>query len=201
MRKINPLNSPGLDRDVDIIISFLFDENAAPLDDRLKLRWEQIQKCDSLTKTYVSRHKVAKLLVKFYPDITYRHALTIFDQCQEIMGHHSGKHQEFWVDLVMSNMADNRRKADAKGDYKTVSMIDRDMMNAVKDLFANGNHIPLEEFQLPDVHFGFFPELLGIKVPDNYMELIQKEIEVKHRASFGDTIPYQDIQPNEQPGE
>lgn len=164
--------------DDEIIIEHLISDNPKPLSKALQTKLERLDECRDLIRQYGSRVRVAKVLMNSYK-ISRAQAYRIFESTQSVFGTTQKTSREFWLDILMGFMIDDRQKALIKQDYRSVSSIHKNMIAAVEKLAGDKDTIPFEKVQPPQIVIGFFPETTKVELPDDWEDQVKKIIKPK----------------------
>ncbi|WBL42380.1 hypothetical protein PBT90_16715 [Algoriphagus halophytocola] len=166
--------------DDEIIIEHLISDNPKPLSKALQTKLERLDECRDLIRQYGSRVRVAKILMSNYK-ISRAQAYRIFESTQEVFGTTQKTSREFWLDIIMGFMIDDRQKALIKQDYRSVSSIHKNMIAAVEKLAGDKDTIPFEKVQPPQILIGFFPETTKVELPDDWEAQVKQIIKPKRK--------------------
>ena len=166
--------------DDEIIIEHLISDNPKPLSKALQIKLERLDECRDLIRQYGSRVRVAKILMSNYK-ISRAQAYRIFESTQAVFGSTQKTSREFWLDILMGFMIDDRQKALIKQDYRSVSSIHKNMIAAVEKLAGDNKTVPFEKVQPVAVMLGFFPELTKVKLEDDWEDQVKELIKPKRK--------------------
>lgn len=166
--------------DDEIIIEHLISDNPKPLSKALQTKLERLDECRDLIRQYGSRVRVAKVLMNSYK-ISRAQAYRIFESTQSVFGTTQKTSREFWLDILMGFMIDDRQKALIKQDYRSVSSIHKNMIAAVEKLAGDKDTIPFEKVQPPTILLGFFPDSTKVPLPDDWEDQVKQIIKPKRK--------------------
>lgn len=167
--------------DNEKIIEFLIqDGDDIRLSKSLQEKLERMDFCHDLIKKYGSRTRVAPQIMKMYA-VSKAQAYRIFQDTQDVFGSTQKTSREFWLDILLGFMMESREKASKKGDFRSVSAIEKNMASAVEKLAGNKDSVPFEKVQPPPIMIGFFPETLKVELPDDWEEQVKKIIQPKRK--------------------
>lgn len=166
--------------DDEIIIEHLNSDNPIPLSKALQTKLERIHTCRELIRDYGSRIRVAKILMNTY-QISRAQAYRIFESTQVVYGSTKKTSREMWLDIILGFIMDDRKKALLKGDFRSVSNMQKNMITAIEKLAGTNESIPFEKVQPPPVVIGFFPEKLKVELPEDWEDQIKQIIKPKRK--------------------
>lgn len=166
--------------DNEIIIEHLMSDDPKPLSKALETKLERLDACRDLIRKYGSRVRVAKILMNDYK-ISRAQAYRIFESTQDVFGSTQKTSREFWLDIIIGFMIDDRNKALLKGDFRSVSAMQKNMIAAVEKLAGNNETIPFEKIQPAPVMIGFFPESMHVNLPDDWEDQVKQLIKPKRK--------------------
>jgi hypothetical protein len=167
--------------DNEKIIEFLIqDGDDIRLSKSLQEKLERMDFCHDLIKKYGSRTRVAPQIMKMY-GVSKAQAYRIFQDTQDVFGSTQKTSREFWLDILLGFMMESREKASKKGDFRSVSAIEKNMASAVEKLAGGKDTIPFEKVQPAPVMIGFFPETLKVELPDDWEDQVKKIIQPKRK--------------------
>jgi hypothetical protein len=136
---------------------------------KLEKQIKEIKDCADLIRTYGSRLKVTKMLESM--GMSSSKAYTLFERTQRILGTSSPHDQKFWVDILLGQIMENVKKAQAKGDFRSVASLMKTMQDTIKDLLGTADASIYERIQPPVPVIGFFPDEIKSDVPKDPEEL------------------------------
>lgn len=167
--------------DNDLIIEYLTqDGDETRLSKALQLKLERMDSCRDLIKTYGSRTRVAPVLQKQF-GISKAQAYRIIEDTQVVYGTTQKTSREFWLDIILGFIIDDRKKALLKGDFKSAAVMQKNMITAIEKLAGTNESIPFEKVQPPPVVIGFFPETLKVELPEDWEDQIKQIIKPKRK--------------------
>lgn len=168
--------------DDELIIEHLLkDGDTKPLSEALQKRFEMLDTCRDLIQKYGSRLRVSRLLMNTF-GISKAQAYRIFESTIFVFGSsQKTSAREFWLDIIMGFMIDDRQKALIKQDYKSVAAMQKNMITAVEKLAGDNKTIPFENVQPVPVMIGFFPELTKVELPDDWEDQVKEIIKPKRK--------------------
>ncbi|MFN3758450.1 MAG: hypothetical protein ACK4SF_04465 [Algoriphagus aquaeductus] len=166
--------------DDELIIEHLLkDGDTKPLSEALQKRLEMLDTCRDFIQKYGSRLRVSKLLMTTF-GISKAQAYRIFESTIFVFGSsQKTSAREFWLDIIMGFMIDDRQKALIKQDYKSVAAMQKNMITAVEKLAGDNKTIPFENVQPVPVMIGFFPELTKVELPEDWEAQVKELIKPK----------------------
>lgn len=151
--------------DTDKLIAYLQNrtsENGAKIKltkpEESKLR--MLLKCDELIYEYTVRQKVVPMLMNEFR-IGYRTALDIFNQTQFIFGKSSPRTKNYWLDVVLSRMEENRQRCIDADDLKTLQKVDRDIAEIVGKYWTEEDMQDTQNIQRAPVLMSGDPNLVA----------------------------------------
>ncbi len=167
--------------DDEKIIEFLTqDGDSIRLSPALQTKLDRMDTCRDLIKQYGSRTRVAKMLMNTY-GISRAQAYRLFQSTQDVYGASQRTSREFWLDILMGFMIDDRAKALIKQDYRSVASIEKNMITAVKELAGDNKALPFEKVQPVPVMIGFFPQLTKVELPEDWEDQVKELIKPKRK--------------------
>lgn len=167
--------------DNEKIIEFLIqDGDEIRLTKKLQEKLDRMDHCRDLIKQYGARTRVANILMKNY-QISRAQAYRLFQDTQDVYGATQRTSREFWLDILMGFMIDDRQKALLKQDFRSVATIEKNMITAVEKLAGDKDTIPFEKVQPPQVIIGFFPETTKVELPDDWEAQVKQIIKPKRK--------------------
>lgn len=168
--------------DDEIIIEHLLkDGEKRPLSPALQKRFEMLDTCRDLIQQYGSRLRVSKLLMNTF-GISKAQAYRIFESTVFVFGSsQKTTAREFWLDIIMGFIIDDRKKALIKQDYKSVAAMQKNMITAIEKFAGDNKTVPFENVQPVPVMIGFFPELTKVELPDDWESQVKELIKPKRK--------------------
>lgn len=166
--------------DEDIIKQHLISGGEIPLSKSLQEKFERMDFCRDLIKKYGSRTRVAPQIMKMY-GVSKAQAYRIFESTQDVFGTTQKTSREFWLDIILGYIMQDMQKASLKGDWRSVGVMQKNMIAAVEKLAGDKDSIPFEKVQPPPIMIGFFPETLKVELPDDWEEQVKKIIQPKRK--------------------
>lgn len=165
--------------DNEKIIEYLLqDGDGINLTKTLQEKLSRMDFCYDQIKQYGSRLRVAPLLVNKY-GISKAQAYRVIQDTQEVYGATQKTSREFWLDIILGFMIDDRKKALLKGDFRSVSAMQKNMITAIEKLAGTNESIPFEKIQPAPVMIGFFPDTLKVDLPDDWEDQVKQIIKPK----------------------
>jgi hypothetical protein len=155
---------------------------------KLEKQIKEMKDCADLIRTYGSRIKVTKMLET--QGMSESKAFKLFERTQRIFGTSSPHDQKFWVDILLGQIMENIKKAQAKGDFRSVASLIKSMQDTIKELLGTADASIYDRIQPPVPIIGFFPDELKSDVPKDPEEL--KRIIEKFKNAKKDKF-YKDI--------
>lgn len=168
--------------DDELIIEHLLkDGDTKPLSPALQKRFEMLDTCRDLIQKYGSRLRVSKLLMNTF-GISKAQAYRIFESTIFVFGSsQKTSAREFWLDIIMGFIIDDRQKALIKQDYKSVAAMQKNMITAIEKLAGDNKTLPFENVQPAPVMIGFFPELTKVELPEDWEAQVKELIKPKRK--------------------
>ncbi len=188
-KHVRPLN---LQSERDEIIHYLMHpeiQDSYELSTALAEKLRRMESCADLTRTWGSRFKVIPILEKRF-DISRQTARQLYDDTQIVFGVTSKLTQQFWVDIVIGEIMEDKRKASLAGDHRAVASMQKNMAHVIEKLMGSIDTSIYEKINPPPIVIGYFPDKL--KTPnlpsDSELDIIFKKLMKKKREKI-----YEDI--------
>lgn len=143
------------------------------LSSKVEEKLDRIMQTSDLIRRYGSRMKVVPMLEKLF-DISTPQAYRYFNDTQAVLATTEQHNQTFWVDILLGDIRENIKKAQLKGDYKSVTALIKIQKETIKELLGDADAAKYDELNPPVPVLGFFPEELKVKMPDNLDALINE---------------------------
>lgn len=166
--------------DDEVIIEHLISDDPKPLSKALQTKLERLDVCRDLIRQYGSRVRVAKILMNQFK-ISRAQAYRIFESTQAVFGATQKTSREFWLDILIGFMIDDREKALLKKDFRSVASIQKNMITAVEKLAGDNKALPFDKVQPPPVMIGFFPELTKVELDPDWEDQVKELIKPKRK--------------------
>jgi hypothetical protein len=167
--------------DDEIIIEHLNrDGDKKPLSPALQKKFEMMDTCRDFIRQYGSRLRVTRLMMNTY-GISKAQAYRIFESTQFVFNTSAQTKPEFWLDIILGFIIDDRQKALLKKDYKSVAAMQKNMITAVKELAQDSKAIPFENVQPVPVMIGFFPQLTKVQLPEDWEDQVKELVKPKRK--------------------
>lgn len=168
--------------DDELIIEHLLqDGDKKPLSAALQKRFEMLDTCRDFIQQYGSRLRVTKLLMSTFK-ISKAQAYRVFESTVFVFGSsQKSSSREFYLDIILGFIMDDRKKALLKQDYKSVAAMQKNMITAIEKLAGDSKALPFENVQPPQVMIGFFPELTKVQLPEDWEAQVKELIKPKRK--------------------
>lgn len=168
--------------DDELIIEHLLqDGDKKPLSAALQKRLEMLDTCRDFIQQYGSRLRVTKLLMSTFK-ISKAQAYRVFESTVFVFGSsQKSSSREFYLDIILGFIMDDRKKALLKQDYKSVAAMQKNMITAIEKLAGDSKALPFENVQPPQVMIGFFPELTKVQLPEDWEAQVKELIKPKRK--------------------
>ncbi len=144
------------------------------LSSALEQKLKDMSDCRDLIRLYASRIKVVAMLVeqgksKTTAERLYSDTLTVFNTTQT-------SHRDFWIDVVMGQIFETRRKALAEGNLKVVAACEANVIRTI-ELMTDAKDAELyDRLIVPRIVVKFDPSLTGVTLPDDWENQVQQII-------------------------
>lgn len=167
--------------DDDLILEFLIQEgDEIKLSKPLQLKLERMDACRDLIRTYGSRVRIAPMLQKMF-NISKAQAYRVIESTQKVFGSSQKTVREFWLDIILGSIIDEKKKALLKNDFRSVAMMQKNMITAIEKLAGTNESIPFEKVQPPPVVIGFFPDTLKVELPEDWEDQVKQIIKPRRK--------------------
>lgn len=198
----------NIQTDVEMLATYLLrrDTNVT-LSVSLQEKLARLEICRDLIRKYRSKYKVVpemaniewtRLSGEKYK-LSKQQAYRDFDETVELFNTAAsqGNSLDFYVDLLLGDIQQTREKAFAKGDYKTVAMCERNVIDVLKNFFGGQEARLYDNLQPPVIITNFSPESTGIKIPDDWEGQVKRILAKKKRKemTFDDADIIDDTEP------
>lgn len=188
--------------DEDAIIAFLTDEKGrAKLSKPQEAKLERLYFADDAMRLHGVREKVVAMLRNKF-GVSKSTALNDYYSMQRVFGTSYKHDRSYHIDLVLAKIMDTRRKAEIKGDVKTMAACDANYAKAIKEFMGDKDVPDYSELQPPTILMTLDPKVLGTPVlPESELKMhIQRLKRVDKEARLpqfnpeaGELIDFLDI--------
>lgn len=183
MRKSTKSKELNTQTDIDQIIAARLDtKNRVKLSATLQKKMNMIDHCDDLIRQYVTRKKVIPMLMNRY-EISREYARQLYMETIEIYSTTAQVNKEYWIEYLIERNKKTYDVAYKRGNVTAMAMADNTLAKIVKDILPDDDSSVYEDFQLPAIEVGFYPELLKVDIPENLDEIVRELKSMKKREN------------------
>lgn len=174
--------------DRDQIVSYLIHgDERVQLSEPLAAKLRHMEDCADLIRQWGSRLKVVPIIMKRH-GLTRSQALRIFEETQIVFGTTQQNTREFWIDILMGELMEDKKKAQLAGNMTAVASIQKNMIHIIEKLMGKLDTTIYDKINPPPITIAFIPEKL--KVPnmptEQQLDEIFKKLMAKKRERIYD---------------
>lgn len=168
------LNTQSQETDLDKIIAARQDKtNSIQLTPALQRKLDMLEHCDDLIRMYVDRRKVITMLQKRF-ELSRERAIQLHRETITMYGTMRSVDKQYFIDLLLNEVMSTKDMARKKYDVKAMASCDANLIKIAERLLPDDDKKLYEDFELPVIEAGFFPELLNVEIPENLDEIVEK---------------------------
>lgn len=170
--------------DLDQILAYFFDKTGRiELDDRLREKLGRLEFAHDLFREWADKAKVVRLVMQKY-GLQKSQAYQLVNEAMQLFAVNQRQEKEFVRALLSEWSVKLLQKCYAQNKLKEAAAIVGQLVK-IHGLDREDADLPdFSDLQPVQVHLGFFPELLGVPLPDDLDEQLQKIMAKKKGLRF-----------------
>lgn len=169
----------------------------ATIDDELKELLDRWKMAYQLLNAHGSRTKVANMLVKIY-GYNISTAYSDLEICEKIFSEISKSQKIFWRNWAADLLRERIIKIKDTGDAKSLAILLKELRETLGYDQDETKMPDWSEFELPEIEFGFFPELHGVPIPKDLDSHIANLALRKNNTNIQD-IDHEEVPDSKEP--
>lgn len=171
--------------DVEIIARFITEGDNIVLTERQQKKFDRLKDCHGFIKQYGNKFKVVKAMLRMHGDESYtqRDAYTDISDCNYMFGTMRPDEMNLHIDIVLGFIAEDLRRCEESNDMKHRVKLLQLYKECISEFMSDDSR-KYKELQPQSVILGNFTELLGVTLPSDWREIVDKRIEKKLSGSF-----------------
>lgn len=170
----------------------------AKLSEAMEEKISRMKETSVLIGKYGGAKKVIPILEKKY-NVSFSTARRLFIETQDAFGEVTHFNRQYHLDTYIQMIITGANEARDAEDFKSYAALMKQYESAIEKFMGSSDADLYKRIQVPETQYGFFPEELKIKLPNNWKSRLEKIKEAKRKDEMEDAIILEPEQYEEDP--